>query len=122
MTGLSGSYRNETASNSTRPRSSGRTSGSCGSGDCSSASRISKIRSAEATPDCSRFTIVPIWVSGWLNWREYWMKACTSPSESCPVATRRPPTSATSTKLTFPRNMIEGMIRPEMNCALKLDS
>ena len=28
------------------------------------------------------------WVSGWLNCREYWMNACTSPRDSAPVATR----------------------------------
>ena len=27
-------------------------------------------------------------VSGWLNCREYWMNACTSPSDSAPDATR----------------------------------
>jgi len=37
------------------------------------------------------------WVSGWLNCREYWMNACTSPSDSCPEATRRAPTTATRT-------------------------
>ena len=37
------------------------------------------------------------WVRGWVNWREYWINACTSPSESCPEATRRPPTTATRT-------------------------
>ena len=71
-------------SNSTRPRRSARTSGCAGSGDCSSASSSSKTRSAEATPDCSRFDIDATWVSGWLNWREYWMNACTSPSDMLP--------------------------------------
>ena len=23
--------------------------------------------------------MLAIWVIGWVNWREYWMKACTSP-------------------------------------------
>ena len=54
-------------------------SGSTGSGTCSSASSSSKTRSALATPDCSRFAIEPSWLSGWVNWREYWMNACTSP-------------------------------------------
>jgi hypothetical protein len=36
-------------------------------------------------------------VSGWLNCREYWMNACTSPIDNAPLATRRPPTTATST-------------------------
>ena len=38
-------------------------------------------------PDCSRFAIEATCVSGWVNWREYWMKAWTSPSEICPEAT-----------------------------------
>ena len=37
------------------------------------------------------------WVSGWLNWREYWMKAVTAPRVSEPLAISRPPTTATST-------------------------
>jgi hypothetical protein len=37
------------------------------------------------------------WVSGWLNCREYWMNACTSPSDIEPDATRRPPITATKT-------------------------
>ncbi len=37
------------------------------------------------------------WVSGWVNWREYCTKACTSPMVSWPEVTRRPPTTATST-------------------------
>ena len=52
---------------------------------------------AEATPDCSRFAIEAIWVMGWVNIREYWMKACTSPSRSCPLATMRPPSTAMTT-------------------------
>ncbi len=35
--------------------------------------------------------------SGWLNWREYWMNAWTSPIDSAPDATRRPPITATRT-------------------------
>ena len=31
------------------------------------------------------------------NWREYWMNACTSPSESVPVATCTPPMTAMAT-------------------------
>ena len=30
-------------------------------------------------PDCSTLDIEATCVSGWLNWREYWMNACTSP-------------------------------------------
>ncbi len=37
------------------------------------------------------------WVSGWLNWREYWMNAVTAPRESVPFAISSPPTTATST-------------------------
>ena len=63
----------------------------------SSASSSSKTRSAEATPDCSRFIIEATVVSGWVNWRVYWMNACTSPSDSEPDATRRPPITAITT-------------------------
>ena len=35
-------------------------------------------------PDCSTLAIEASWVSGWVNWREYWMKACTSPMLSWP--------------------------------------
>ena len=45
-------------------------------------------------PDCSRLAIEATWVSGWVNWREYWMNAWTSPRLIEPVATRRPPTTA----------------------------
>ena len=37
------------------------------------------------------------WVSGMENCREYWMKAWTSPMLMAPLATRSPPTTATST-------------------------
>ena len=67
------------------------------SGLISSASSTSKMRSAEATPDCSRFAIEAIWVIGWVNIREYWMNAWTLPSGICPLATRRPPTTAIAT-------------------------
>ncbi len=36
-------------------------------------------------------------VSGWLNWREYWMNAVTAPSVSEPPAISSPPTTATRT-------------------------
>ena len=61
-----------------RPRAAGAPSASA---SCSGASSSSKTRSALATPDCSRFAIEATWVSGWVNWREYWMNAWTSPSE-----------------------------------------
>jgi hypothetical protein len=32
-----------------------------------------------------------------VNWREYWMNACTSPSVIAPEAIRRPPITATAT-------------------------
>ncbi len=51
-----------------------------GSGDSSSASSRSKTRSALATPDCSVLYIPATWVSGWLNWRTYWMNAWMLPS------------------------------------------
>ena len=68
-----------------------------GSGACSAASSSSNTRSAEATPDCSRLAIDATWVSGWVNCREYWMNACTSPRLIAPDATRRPPTTAIAT-------------------------
>ena len=49
-----------------------------------SASSSSNTRSAEATPDCSRLAMDATWVSGWVNCREYWMNACTSPSDIAP--------------------------------------
>ena len=49
------------------------------SGLCSSTSRSSKTRSADAMPDCSTLTIDASWVRGWVNWREYWMNAWMSP-------------------------------------------
>jgi hypothetical protein len=67
------------------------------SGICSSASSTWKTRSADATPDCSRFDMDATCVIGWVNIRLYWMNACTSPSVIWPEATRRPPTTATAT-------------------------
>ena len=66
-------------------------------GACSSASRSSNVRSAEATPDCSMFAMPAIWPSGCENSREYWMNAVASPRVIWPEATRRPPTTAMST-------------------------
>ncbi len=68
-----------------------------GSGVCSGVSSRSNTRSAEATPDCTMFAMLATWDSGWLNCREYWTNACTSPIDSEPEATRSPPTTATST-------------------------
>ncbi len=97
MSGRSSSYRNETSSKATCPCTCSGRIGSAASGDCSSASSSSKTRSAEATPDCTRLAIEATCVSGWLNWREYCTNAWTSPIDSAPLATRSPPTTATST-------------------------
>ena len=56
-----------------------------------------KTRSADATPDWSRLIIDATWVSGWVNCREYWMNAWTSPRLMVPLATRRPPSTAITT-------------------------
>ena len=67
------------------------------SGVSSSSSRSSKTRSAEAAVLCSTFMMLAVCVIGMVNWREYWMNACTSPSEMRPVATIMPPTTAMAT-------------------------
>ena len=67
-------------------------------------------------------TIDASWVRGWVNWREYWMKAWMSPMVIAPDDTRRPPITAMATKFRLPRNIIAGWIVPEMNCAPKLAS
>ena len=69
----------------------------CPSASCSSASSSSKIRSAEATPEMSMFAMPATSPSGALNSREYWMNAVTCPSDICPAAIRRPPTTAMPT-------------------------
>ena len=97
MSGFAGSYENRTWSNSTRPRGSASVRGCAGSGVSSGASSSSKTRSAEAMPDCRTFAIEASWVIGWVNWREYWMNACTSPRLMAPDATRRPPMTAMAT-------------------------
>ena len=73
------------------PCGSSMRAGSAASGSCSSASSTSKTRSAEATPDWSTLAIEATWVSGWVNWREYWMNAWTSPRLIVP---RRHPEAA----------------------------
>ena len=55
------------------------------------------MRSADAAVLCSTFMMPATCVIGIVNWREYWMNACTSPSEMRPVATMRPPTTAMAT-------------------------
>ncbi len=57
-------------------------------------------------PDWKTFIIDASWVSGIENWREYWMKACTSPTLIAPLETRSPPTTATSTYCMLPRNIV----------------
>ncbi|MEU6408750.1 hypothetical protein [Microbispora sp. NPDC046933] len=41
--------------------------------------------------------IAVTWFTGCPNCRQYWMNACTSPTDSAPAATLRPPMTATST-------------------------
>ena len=96
--------------------------GSAASGLCSSASRNSSTRSSEAMPDWNTFIIDASWVSGIENWREYWMNAWMSPTVIAPLATRRPPTTATSTYWTLPMNIVSGCIRLDMNWAPNDDS
>ena len=36
-------------------------------------------------PDCSTLAIAASCVSGWVNWREYWMNAWMSPMLICPA-------------------------------------
>ena len=67
------------------------------SGASSASSSSSKTRSAEATADCITLAMLASCVIGYVNWREYWMNACTSPSESLPVATCTPPITAIAT-------------------------
>jgi hypothetical protein len=97
ISGRSGSYRNETDSKTTSPRRRPSASIADRGTGSSSASSSSNTRSADATPDCSRLTIDASWVRGWLNWREYWMNACTLPRLSEPLATRSPPRTAIAT-------------------------
>ena len=92
------------------------------SGLCSSASRNSITRSNEAMPDWKTFIIEATWVSGIENWREYWMKAWMSPIVMAPLATRRPPTTATITYWRLPMNIVSGCIRLDMNWAPNDDS
>lgn len=60
-----------------RPRSEE----SPGHTDSSSSSNNESSRSAPSHPvDCSTFALDPSCTSGMVNWREYWMNACTSPN------------------------------------------
>ncbi len=57
------------------------------------------------------------WVSGWVNCREYWMKAWMSPIVIAPADTCSPPITAMATKFRLPRNIIVGWMMPDTNCA-----
>ncbi len=46
---------------------------------------------------CSTFMMLATCVIGIVNWREYWMKAWTSPSDMRPLATITPPMTAMAT-------------------------
>ncbi len=71
-------------------------------------------------PDWKTLNIDATWVSGIVNCREYWMKACTSPRLICPDATRSPPSTAMTTKLRFPSRNMSGWMMPDTNWAPKL--
>ena len=43
------------------------------------------------------FAMLASCMIGHENWREYWMNACTSPSDSVPLATCTPPMTAMAT-------------------------
>ena len=73
-------------------------------------------------PDWRTLAIDAICVSGWVNWREYWMKAWMSPMRDGARDTRSPPTTAMATKLRLPMNIMAGWMSPEMNWAPKLAS
>ena len=70
-------------------------------------------------PDWKTFIIEASWVSGIEKVREYWMKACTSPMLMEPLATRRPPNTATSTYCRLPMKKVAGWMRLDMNWAPK---
>ena len=70
---------------------------STGSAISSGSSSSSNTRSADATADWRTLTMLAVWMIGNVNWREYWMNATTSPSDSWPDATRRPPMTAIAT-------------------------
>ena len=41
--------------------------------------------------------MLAVWMIGMVNWREYWMKAWTSPRHIVPAATCRPPMTQIAT-------------------------
>ena len=102
----------------TRPRIGSGNGASASSGHSSGSSSRANTRSAEATPDCSRWIMAATCVSGWVNWREYWMKACTSPMLRVPDATRSPPIDGHEHVVDVGHEHHTGWITPEMNCAL----
>ncbi len=55
------------------------------------ASRNSNIRSADASPDWKTLAIDATCVSGWANWREYWMNAWTDPMRQGAGGDLQPP-------------------------------
>src|SRR4051812_42259741 len=116
ISGLSGLYENETCSKLTWPFGVG-TDAVAISGVCSSASSSSNTRSAEAMPDWNMLAIDASWLSGIVNWREYWMNACTPPSVIAPAVTRTPPSTAMATKFRLPITIIDGWMMPDTNCA-----
>ena len=108
-------YEKDTSSNATRPRAGATATSAYTSGICSSASSSSKTRSAEAMPDWNTLNIDAVWAIGIWSWREYWMNAWTSPMDIWPLATRRPPPTATMMKLRLPISIISGCMVPEKN-------
>ena len=52
------------------------------------------------------FATCASWLRFCVNWREYWMNACTLPSIIVPAATRSPPTTAIVTYVRFPMKPI----------------
>ena len=73
-------------------------------------------------PDWNVAAIEARCVSGWENWRAYWIIACMSPTLSDPDEICSPPTTAIRMYWTLPMNSIAGWIRLAMNWALKLAS
>ena len=68
-------------------------------------------------PDWNVAVIDARWVSGWLNWRAYWISACMSPTLIAPLEIRSPPTTAIRMNCTFPMKTIIGWIRLAVNWA-----
>ena len=88
------------------------------SGVCSSASISSSTRSNEAIPDWNVAVIEARCVSGWLNCRAYWIRACMSPTDIAPEEIRNPPTTAIRMNWMLPMKTIIGWIRLAVNWAV----